>query len=166
MRIISGKFRGRHLDTPQDKHTRPTSNRVRESIFNVLEHGLSIKWEGLHVLDLYAGTGALGIEALSRGSAFCLFIDHHPQAIDIIKKNAALFSHVALWKEEATHLKPNPYSPFDVVFLDPPYRKNLVPLTLKNLISSRYLKKRKSHRPLVSRSRRILWFLCSSLYPR
>ena len=91
MRIISGKFRGRHLDTPQDKHTRPTSNRVRESIFNVLEHGLSIKWEGLHVLDLYAGTGALGIEALSRGSAFCLFIDHHPQAIDIIKKNAALF---------------------------------------------------------------------------
>ena len=140
MRIISGKFRGRHLDTPQDIHTRPTSDRVRESIFNVLENGLSIKWDGLHVLDLYAGTGALGIEALSRGASFCLFIDQHSQAIDIVKRNASLFSYTTIWQEDATHLKLNPYSPFDVVFLDPPYKKNLVPPTLKNLLSSNYLK--------------------------
>lgn len=140
MRIISGKFRGRSLYTPHDLHTRPTSDRVRESIFNVLENGLSIKWTGLHILDLYAGTGALGIEALSRGASFCLFIDQHSHAIDIVKRNASLFPHTTIWQEDAVHLKVNPYSPFDVIFLDPPYKKNLVPSTLQNLLSSNYLK--------------------------
>lgn len=140
MRIISGKFRGRILHTPQDKHTRPTSDRTRESIFNILEHGFHIKWEGLHVLDLYAGTGALGIEALSRGAAFCLFVENHPEAIKILKKNIAPFSSTTLSTEDVRYLKSNAYSPFDIVFLDPPYEENLVPLTLKNLCAGHYLK--------------------------
>jgi 16S rRNA (guanine966-N2)-methyltransferase len=140
MRIISGKFRGRILYTPQDRFTRPTSDRTRESVFNILEHGFHVKWEGLHVLDLYAGTGALGIEALSRGAAFCLFIEHHVEAIKILKKNLSLFPLTALSTEDVRHLKSNSHPPFDVVFLDPPYGENLVPLTLKNLCSGHYLK--------------------------
>lgn len=140
MRIISGKFKGRRLYSPQDGSTRPTSDRVRESVFNILENSFCLKWEGSHVLDLYAGTGALGVESLSRGAFFCLFVDHHSKAIDVIKKNASSFPHVSFWKEDGSHLKLNPYQPFDVIFLDPPYNENLIPVTLKNLLLSGYIK--------------------------
>lgn len=140
MRIISGKFKGRSLYGPQDTVTRPTSDRVRESIFNILENSLYLKWEGLHILDLYAGTGALGVEALSRGASFCLFVDNHPHAIEIIKKNSASFSHISIWQNDVSHLKSNPHAPFDVVFLDPPYKKDLISTTIKTLLSSNYIK--------------------------
>jgi 16S rRNA (guanine966-N2)-methyltransferase len=140
MRIISGKFKGRSLYGPQDAVTRPTADRVRESIFNLLENSLYLKWEGLHVLDLYAGTGALGVEALSRGASFCLFIDNHSAAVEIIKKNTTSFPHVSIWQNNVFHLKSNPYVPFDVVFLDPPYKKDLIPTTIKTLLSSHYIK--------------------------
>lgn len=140
MRIISGKFRGRKLYTPQDNLTRPTSDRTRQALFNILEHGLNIKWEGLRVLDLYAGTGALGIEALSRGASFCLFVDHHLSARAVLQKNIAPFPNTALSSENISHLSPNDSSSFDVVFLDPPYGKNLVPMTLERLSSGHYLK--------------------------
>ena len=142
MRIISGKFRGRKLYPPKDGLTRPTSDRTREALFNILEHSLGIKYDGLKVLDLYAGTGSLGIEALSRGASFCLFIDSHPSAREIIQKNITPFGEsAAISAENVSDLPPNPSFPFDLVFLDPPYGKNLVPLALKRLSSGLYLKK-------------------------
>jgi 16S rRNA (guanine966-N2)-methyltransferase len=140
MRIIGGKFRSRSLLGPSDIKTRPTSDRTRESIFNLLENGLHLHSEGLSVLDLYAGTGALGIEALSRGASFCLFIENHGPALKVLKKNTENFPEAQILSKDIVRLKKNNNPLFDLIFLDPPYHKNLIPLTLKNLISGQYLK--------------------------
>lgn len=142
MRIISGKFRGRLLHGPPDLLTRPTSDRARESLFNVLENGLNIKWGGLQVLDLYAGTGALGIEALSRGAIYCCFIDNHPLAVKTIKKNVPDIFKYDLLSCDILSLKRNSGPPFDVVFLDPPYKKGYIEPTLSKLIAGDYLKEK------------------------
>lgn len=145
MRIVSGDHRGRTIATPDGRNTRPTSDQTRESIFNILEHA---EWappmEGAHVMDLFAGSGALGLEALSRGADYCLFAERDPKALKAIRRN---FDHFNLSPDQArihrfdvTKLKlapANAPAAFTHIFMDPPYRKNLWPAALRRL--PRYL---------------------------
>ena len=130
MRIIAGQFRGRALASvgkgDAGAHLRPTADRVRESLFSVLTHLDVI--EGAQVLDLFAGTGALGLEALSRGAAFVTFVDSGRVAAGLIGKNVALTGtgdRSTLIRREAARIGPNPGAPCSLVFLDPPYGKGL-----------------------------------------
>lgn len=130
MRIIAGKFKGKGLDAPKGLSTRPTSDRVREALFNVLEHGApQIDFEGARVLDLFAGSGALGLEALSRGARYCLFIEDDSGARAAIRRNVealGLTGATKIWRRDATRLGPaGNITPFDLVFCDPPYGKGL-----------------------------------------
>lgn len=139
MRIVAGKFRGLNLASPKDERVRPTSDRVREAIFNVLAHndfGIGFRIEGARVLDLFAGTGALGLEALSRGARYVLFVDDHAESRGLIRRNveaAHATGATKIWRRDATGLgplPPNAGGPFELVFLDPPYRKGFVALAL------------------------------------
>ncbi len=126
MRIVAGKFRGRALVAPEDDRTRPTSDRVREALFNVLAHGImDFHVEGARVLDLFAGTGALGLEAISRGAKLCLFVEDDPHPRGLIRQNVEAFGLTGItriWRRDATSLgSANPRDRFDLVFLDPPY---------------------------------------------
>lgn len=147
MRIVSGKFKGRAIKTPEGRTTRPTSDRTRESIFNVLAHA---EWapslEGLRVMDIFAGSGALGFEAISRGAAFCLFVETDAQARGVIRDNIEtfqLFGITRIHRRSAVDLGAKPAgvgAPFDMVFMDPPYAYNLVPPALEQLIAGDWLK--------------------------
>jgi 16S rRNA (guanine966-N2)-methyltransferase len=123
MRVVAGMYGGRRLVAPPGSATRPTSDRVREALFSVL--GTTV--QGAHVLDLYAGSGALGIEALSRGAAGAVFVDRSPKAVAAIRTNlAALGIDAPVRRMEArAALRPPPdlADPYDLVFLDPPYRR-------------------------------------------
>ncbi|NOC46912.1 MULTISPECIES: 16S rRNA (guanine(966)-N(2))-methyltransferase RsmD [unclassified Ruegeria] len=130
MRIIAGEFRGRALASvgkgDAGAHLRPTTDRVRESLFNVLNH--QIDFDGLRVLDLFAGTGALGLEALSRGASHVTFVDDGRVAQGLIRKNIDLTrsaDRTDLVRRDATRLGDNPGAPYDLVFLDPPYGKSM-----------------------------------------
>ncbi len=130
MRIIAGEFRGRALAAvgkgDAGAHLRPTTDRVRESLFNGLMHTGAIP--GARVLDLFAGTGALGLEALSRGAAEVLFVDDGRVSGGLISKNIGLCrakDRCTLARRDALKLGQNPDAPFDLVFLDPPYGKGL-----------------------------------------
>ena len=131
MRIVAGRFRGRALVAPQGAVTRPTSDRLRESIFNILSHG-SFPLENARVLDLFAGTGALGLEAISRGARFGLFVEEDANARGAIRANIealGLTGATKLFRRDAAALGPMPPSaggPFDLVFTDPPYGRDLV----------------------------------------
>lgn len=132
MRIVGGQFKGRAIVTPQGRDTRPTSDRARESIFNVLAHAdWSPGIEGRRVLDLFAGSGALGLEAMSRGAAFALFVETESAARGAIRDNIealGLFGNTRIHRRDATDLGVKPAGlgdPFDMVFLDPPYGKGL-----------------------------------------
>src|SRR5215813_3342294 len=132
MRIVGGTFKGRAIAAPEGRATRPTSDRARESIFNVLAHAdWSPGVEGRRVLDLFAGSGALGFEALSRGAAFALFVDTDAAARGAIRENIetlGLFGETRIHRRDATDLGLKPAgvgAPFDLVFLDPPYGKGL-----------------------------------------
>ncbi|NOT40877.1 MAG: 16S rRNA (guanine(966)-N(2))-methyltransferase RsmD [Alphaproteobacteria bacterium] len=139
MRIVAGKHRGLSLATPKDARVRPTSDRVREALFNVLAHndfGTGFALEGARVLDLFAGTGALGLEALSRGATYVLFVDDHFESRGLIRRNveaAHATGATKIWRRDATALGEMPGNaggPFDLAFLDPPYRKGLVEVAL------------------------------------
>ncbi len=130
MRIVGGEFKGTRIEAPKGKGTRPTSDRVRESLFNILAHsfaGFSI--EGARVLDLFAGTGALGLEAISRGAAFALFVDNDPGARGAQRDNVevlGLTGRTRLFRRDASKLgMAGNMGQFDLVFLDPPYGKGL-----------------------------------------
>lgn len=130
MRIVGGRLRGRALATPSDEATRPTSDRVREAAFNILAHGIDgVSLNGARVLDLFAGTGALGIEAVSRGAAFCLFVEEHAEARGAIRENVealGLTGITKIFRRDATDLGPaGKYASFDLAFLDPPYGHGL-----------------------------------------
>ena len=130
MRLITGKFKGAKIEAPQGVATRPTSDRVRQALFNVLEHGApAADFSGSRVLDLFAGSGALGLEALSRGARFCLFIEEDANARAAIRRNVealGLTGTTKIWRRDATKLGPaGTISPFDIIFCDPPYGKDL-----------------------------------------
>jgi 16S rRNA (guanine966-N2)-methyltransferase len=121
MRIIGGTYRGKKLLSPQDDQTRPTSDRVRENIFNILSHRFS--FTNKRVLDLFSGTGALGIESLSRGASHATFVENHKPMVKILKENLAAFStQTSLIQEDVlSTLNQKSATPFDVIFMDPPY---------------------------------------------
>ncbi len=129
MRIVAGKMRGRAIAAPQSQGIRPTADRLRESVFNILAHGYDDPITGARVLDLFAGTGALGIEALSRGAAFTLFVDDGAEARALLRQNVealGLGGTSKVYRRDATKLGPaHPMPPFGLVFADPPYRKGL-----------------------------------------
>ena len=132
MRIVSGKLRGRNIATPSGRSTRPTSDQTRESVFNILKHA---EWapplEGAIVADIFAGSGALGLEAVSRGAAFCLFVETEPKARAAIRANIEkmrISEDTRLHRYDATKLKIAPGNlrgKFTHIFMDPPYNKDL-----------------------------------------
>ncbi|HPF45670.1 MAG: 16S rRNA (guanine(966)-N(2))-methyltransferase RsmD [Alphaproteobacteria bacterium] len=135
MRIIGGTYRGKKLITPVDDLIRPTTDRMRETLFNMLEHGNGPGIRGSKILDLFAGTGALGIEALSRGAAHVTFVDNNSRSMKLIKQNTDLIKsseNASFIVADAVKFK-YPGTVYDVVFIDPPYRKNLVTPALTNL---------------------------------
>src|SRR6202795_2445286 len=129
MRVVGGRLKGRNLASPSSNDIRPTADRLRESVFNILIHAYDNPIEGARVLDLFAGTGALGIEALSRGSAFALFVDDGAEARALLRENVAtlgLGGTSRIYRRDATRLGPaHPVEPFSLAFLDPPYGKGL-----------------------------------------
>ncbi len=134
MRIVGGQYRGRTLATPRSHDIRPTADRLRESLFNILIHGHGDPVTGARVLDLFAGTGAFGLEALSRGAAFALFVDDGSEARALIRANIdalGLGGVTKVYRRDATKLGPaHPIEPFSLVFLDPPYGRGLAGPTL------------------------------------
>ncbi len=128
MRITSGQLGGRTIQTPDGHGTRPTTDRARQAIFNILSHAAwAPDFGGVRVLDLFAGSGALGFEALSRGAETCLFVETAAEARGVIRDNIeafGLFGHTRIHRRSAISLGPRPASTgakFDLVFLDPPY---------------------------------------------
>jgi len=146
MRIVSGAFRGRPIVAPKGQSTRPTADRTRQALFNVLEHAAwAPPLEGARVIDLFAGSGALGLEALSRGAAFCLFVETDEGARGAIRENVealSLFGQTRVHRRDATSLGPKPAgdgAAFDIAFLDPPYGKGLGERALAGLAEGGWL---------------------------
>ena len=142
MRITGGHSRGRILSSLRGLDIRPTSDKIKEAVFNILGQNFT----GLKVLDLFAGTGALGIEAISRGAERALFVDKSRQAVNLIKKNLAVCGYEdrgeVLQQDIIKGLKPDYLTGndlFDIVFIDPPYGKDLIPSTLINLSEKKLL---------------------------
>jgi len=147
MRIVAGSLKGRSIAAPDGQGTRPTSDRARQAIFNVLEHAAWAEpLEGMRVIDLYAGSGALGFEAISRGAAFALFVETDDEARGSIRENAdtyGVMGRTRVHRRSATDLGGRPGSvgeAFDLAFLDPPYRKGLGEQTLLRLLEGKWLK--------------------------
>ena len=132
MRIVAGKHRGRILQAPKGRDTRPTSDRTRGAVFNILEHGIDgLELRSATVLDVFAGTGALGLEALSRGADQVTFIETGREAL---KEQ----TNTTLLKADATRPKPCS-TPCSLIFLDPPYGKGLIPKSLKALAAQNWI---------------------------
>ena len=143
MRIVGGRLRGRLLEAPASRAIRPTSERLRESIFDILIHRHAGVVEGARVVDLFAGSGALGIEALSRGAKFALFVDNGPEARALLRANVEVFALggvTRIWRADATLLGKAPAGPpFTLAFLDPPYEKGLAGPALTGLVEGGWL---------------------------
>jgi len=143
MRIVAGKFRGKALTSPSDDSIRPTSDRARESIFNILGSRLGPVLDSKRVLDLFAGTGALGLEALSRGAAHVTFVDIGAESRGLIRDHIQAFGVAGITKllrRDATALgKPGTFGQFDLVFLDPPYHQGLGEKALAELATNGWL---------------------------
>jgi 16S rRNA (guanine966-N2)-methyltransferase len=144
MRIVAGRFRGRALAMPGDRLIRPTSDRVREAVFNILAHGVDgFVIEGARVLDLFAGTGALGLEALSRGAASCLFVEDDAEARGLIRQNIEMLQLTGatrIYRRDATDLgEAGNREPFTLAFLDPPYGKGLGERAIASAIGGGWL---------------------------
>jgi 16S rRNA (guanine966-N2)-methyltransferase len=144
MRVVAGRFRGRALQAPDDMNIRPTADRVRENMFNIMAHGIAdFAIEGVRVIDLFAGTGALGIEAVSRGASYCLFVEETPDARALIRKNVealGLTGETRIFRRDATDLGPAGHiEPYGLAFLDPPYGKGLGEKALLGLAKGKWL---------------------------
>jgi 16S rRNA (guanine966-N2)-methyltransferase len=143
VRIVGGRLRGRLLQAPATRAIRPTSERLRESIFDILVHRHAGVVEGARVVDLFAGSGALGIEALSRGAKFALFVDNGPEARALLRANVEAFALggvTRIWRADATLLGKAPAGPpFTLAFLDPPYEKGLAGPALAGLVEGGWL---------------------------
>lgn len=134
MRVITGKYRGRKLNTPADYDIRPTSDKAKEALFSILANRI---YES-RVLDLFAGTGSIGIEALSRGAGYCLFADASGKSLKLVKENlehckveektrVAAGDFRKILKNLTDRIEDGLEEPFDIIFLDPPYNKDLLP---------------------------------------
>ena len=143
MRVVGGKLRGRALSAPASRAIRPTSDRLRETIFDILASRHPERLEGARVVDLFAGSGALGIEAISRGATFALFVDNGTEARALLRGNIealALGGVTRIWRADATKLGRAPAGPpFDLAFLDPPYGQGLSAPALASLVSGGWL---------------------------
>ena len=144
MRIVGGEFRGRRLATPAGDAIRPTSDRHRETLFNILGHRPGFLLDGARVLDLFSGTGALGLEALSRGARFCLFVEEGVEGRGLIRQNVEAFGlqgRSRLFRRDATRLGPSgAVEPFDLLLADPPYGKRLGEAALASALAGGWLK--------------------------
>jgi 16S rRNA (guanine966-N2)-methyltransferase len=137
MRVVGGRLKGRNLASPASRDIRPTADRLRESLFNILIHAYDDPIGSARVLDLFAGTGALGIEAISRGAKFALFVDNGAEARALMRNNVealGLGGVTKVYRRDATQLGPaHPVEPFSLVFLDPPYARGLAEKALVSL---------------------------------
>ncbi len=144
MRIVAGRFRGRSLKGPSGQAIRPTSDRLRETLFNVLAHAYGDPVTDARVLDLFAGTGALGLEALSRGGRFCLFVEEGVEARSLLRTNIEALGvegATRIFRRDATRLGPaKPQEPFDLALLDPPYGKGLAEKALDSARAGGWLR--------------------------
>ena len=147
MRIVGGRFRGRALAVPKDARVRPTSDKVRQAVFNILAHrdfgGFAL--DGAKAIDLFAGTGAMGLEAISRGASYCLFVEDSADSRALIRANVEALSLTGvtkIWRRDATALgtmSAGAGGPFDIAFLDPPYRQGLIAPALASLRAGGWL---------------------------
>ncbi|MBX9875182.1 MAG: 16S rRNA (guanine(966)-N(2))-methyltransferase RsmD [Beijerinckiaceae bacterium] len=162
MRIVGGTFRGRQLASPEYEGVRPTTDRVRESVFNILVHGIEgFALPRARVIDLFAGTGAMGLEAISRGAGYCLFVEESADSRALIRRNIEAFGLTGvtrIFRRDATDLGPSAQmGKFDLAFLDPPYGLGLGERALASLISGGWLaagaviavEERKGMRPVL-----------------
>jgi 16S rRNA (guanine966-N2)-methyltransferase len=143
MRIVGGEFRGRPLAAPRSDAIRPTSDRTREAVFNVLAHRFPDRLDGARVLDLFAGTGALGLEAVSRGAVSCFFIEESTEGRGLIRTNVEAFGllgRTKIFRRDATRLgEAGTIQPFGLVFADPPYGKGLAEQALQSALAGGWL---------------------------
>lgn len=143
MRVVGGRLRGRNIASPSSNEIRPTQDRLRESLFNILMHAYDNPIDGARVLDLFAGTGALGIEAISRGAAFALFVDNGAEARALLRNNVealGLGGVTKVFRRDATNLgAAYPVEPFSLVFLDPPYGMGLASRAMSSLQDGKWL---------------------------
>jgi 16S rRNA (guanine966-N2)-methyltransferase len=143
MRVVAGRLRGRNIASPSSRDVRPTADRLRESLFNILAHAYGDPVDGARVLDLFAGTGALGIEAISRGAAFCLFVDNGAEARALLRQNVealGLGGVTKVYRRDACALgSVHPHEPFTLAFLDPPYGRGLAEKALASLRDGNWL---------------------------
>jgi 16S rRNA (guanine966-N2)-methyltransferase len=143
MRVVGGRLKGRAIASPSSNEIRPTADRLRESIFNILTHAYENPIEGARVLDLFAGTGALGIESISRGAAFALFVDNGAEARALLRQNVeglGLGGVTKVYRRDATHPGPAyPMEPFSLAFLDPPYGRGFAEQALAALREGKWL---------------------------
>ncbi|HXI86427.1 MAG TPA: 16S rRNA (guanine(966)-N(2))-methyltransferase RsmD [Parvularculaceae bacterium] len=145
MRIVGGKFRGRTIIAPRGDVARPTADKTREALFNILNHRDDFSFDGARVIDLFAGSGALGLEAMSRGAEWCLFVETDAAARGAIRDNIealGLFGATRIHRRSATDLGAKPAGvgpPFTLAFLDPPYRKDLAPPAMEALKTGAWL---------------------------
>lgn len=144
MRIVAGRFKGAALAAPKSQGTRPTSDRLRETIFNILAHGLDFDLDSKRVLDLFAGTGALGFEAISRGARHCTFIEDGTEARGVIRRNMetlGLNGASKIFRRDATKMGAvGTIEPFDLLFADPPYDKGLGEKAFASVLEGGWLK--------------------------
>lgn len=143
MRIVAGEFRGRPLATPEGAGIRPTADRVRQTVFDILAHSYGDPVPGARVLDLFAGTGAFGIEAISRGAASALFVDDGAEARGLIRTNVETFGltgRTRIFRRDAARLgEAGTVPPFTLAFADPPYGKGLGERALAEAVSGGWL---------------------------
>lgn len=143
MRIVGGEFSGRALATPRSHATRPSADRLRQTLFDILTHAFGDAVAGARVLDLFAGTGALGLEALSRGAASALFVEDGVEARGLIRRNVealGLTGRTKIFRRDATKLgEAGTIAPFNLIFADPPYAKGLGEKALASAVAGGWL---------------------------
>lgn len=144
MRVVAGQLRGRAITAPDDAGVRPTSDRVREAAFNILAHGIDdFDIDGVRALDLFAGSGAMGLEALSRGASYCLFVEDNADARGVIRQNIEAFGLTGItriFRRDATSLGPaGRNDSFGLLFCDPPYGKGLGERALRSAAEGAWL---------------------------
>lgn len=144
MRVVGGRLRSRPIAGPKSHALRPTADRLREALFNIFAHAYGDPVTGARVLDLFAGTGALGIEAISRGATFALFVDNGLESRALLRDNVGtlgLGGVTRVFRRDATRLGPvAPLEPFTLAFLDPPYGKGLAEQALSSAREGGWLK--------------------------